>query len=614
MAFSLGVMYFYLSAELKRKILSELKDCFREWIPQHSDAIDYINHKYSFSQRPQKGVVVNSANASPIRLSNDNFQGTVYSHVMLAEVGDFPGTSIEWVKQNRRKLLNNDGVFPSHPGIYYIQTYTKESAQDFYTEEEWEQIELEQGDCRYYFFVDPLYTARREQVLQVETGNEDEGFLLNVPILVDSLDVYEDDRKMFTGERLILEANKSLEIKTDALSLPTGNIAPSITGTAQEPFEIVGGQNDLLSLTINDSALPYVVPLTPGQRSAEEVRQDLYRELRNQGLTTDDFEVNVVNGSVQIKASKSLEIEDTDAAATLGLAVGQVSPVATGGLFRSYFDDNIELELVIDGTKFTVPFYKGDQASESIKEDFLQYASGSSLAVSLEKGGDYVYHENEGRIEFLKALEVGTKIRASYKYPMPSSGPFGIEPNQSNDSAIPGAIIAFGNRIQDGDKQAIVVYEDNIETAAEYGGRWEMSLSMEVIARDAMTREQMVDGILSYFHYLRREDLTGEGIEITSISGDEAEEMYDDNDQSVYYLGTISMNMQTDWSVQVPRPLIIERVTQTSFETEAANAGLSVPDREEGDLFRVVKEDEFQLEEMRRYYFVGRSHDYDRIK
>ena len=608
-------MFFYLSAELKRKILSELKDCFKDWIPQHADAIDYINHKYSFSQRPQKGVVVNNANASPIRLSNDNFQGTVYSHAMLAEVDGFPGTSVEWVRQNRRLLLENDGVFPAHPGIYYIQTYTKETTKTFFSDDEWDDILVEQGDCQYYFFVDPLHTARREQLLEVQSKNDDDAFLMNTPILEDSLDIYEGKDHLITGERLVLTADESLSIKTEALSLPTGDIAPSITGTEQQPFNVQAGQNDLFSLTINGRALPTVISLTPGQRSAEEIRQDLYREIRNTGITSEEFEVNVVDEKVQIKTSKSLSIEDTDAADLLGLEEGQVSPVATGGLFRSYFDEDAVLEIKVDGELVEVPFYQGDQDSASIVSDIQTYTSDTSLHVTSEKHGDYVFHPSDGRVKFKKPLSIGSKITASYKYPVESSGPFGIGENQSNDDVIPGVVLAFGNRIQDGDKQAVVVYEDNIEAAREYGGRWDMSIDMEVIARDAMAREEMVDGILSYFHHVRRESLTEEGIEITSISGDEAEEFYDDNDQSVYYTGSISLSVQTDWSVQVPLPLVIRRVSQTSPETEAANAGLGISEREdENDLFRVADDQELRMENLRRYYFVGRQHDYGRIK
>jgi hypothetical protein len=55
------------------------------------------------------------------------------------------------------------------------------------------------------------------------------------------------------------------------------------------------------------------------------------------------------------------------------------------------------------------------------------------------------------------------------------------------------------------------------------------------------------------------------GIEMMSLSlGGESEESYDENGDDYFYTGSFSIQIQTDWSVQVPLGIVIQRVDPTA--------------------------------------------------
>ncbi len=81
--------------------------------------------------------------------------GTVHSYVILCKFKTAPGLSIEWVKEDSGAIQRNGGMFPSLPGIYYIEVQTDPDNPDLFI-----------------FFVDPLLDARGEavQMLDATTG------------------------------------------------------------------------------------------------------------------------------------------------------------------------------------------------------------------------------------------------------------------------------------------------------------------------------------------------------------------------------------------------------------------------------------------------------------
>jgi hypothetical protein len=156
-------VYYYLIASLKRRLIHELKDSFSRH-PLYSKITPFIQNKYAFDERPQFGIVVKGSSANKVALSGDNFLGTVESHVMLAYLGQ-PVFPLEWIREDARAIKANNDVFPTLPGIYYIEILTAPTNPQ------------EHGT----FVVDPLLTATDEDVLRFQTGIEREASLQQAP-------------------------------------------------------------------------------------------------------------------------------------------------------------------------------------------------------------------------------------------------------------------------------------------------------------------------------------------------------------------------------------------------------------------------------------------------
>ncbi len=113
-------MYFFLTSAVKNRLIGELRDYWATH-PRFQDLVDNIQGKYSFEERPSYGIIVKTGSASKIQFSADNFMGTVKSYVALAGMPGYPGTSIEWVREDSLAIQANGGSFPSAPGAYYCE-------------------------------------------------------------------------------------------------------------------------------------------------------------------------------------------------------------------------------------------------------------------------------------------------------------------------------------------------------------------------------------------------------------------------------------------------------------------------------------------------------------
>jgi len=93
-----------LSKTVKFRIIDELKASFRGH-PVFKDVEQFIQNKFAFEERPSFGIVVKNISGDLIKLSPDNFLGTIVSHVYLARVQNYEGRSIEWVREDIENIL-----------------------------------------------------------------------------------------------------------------------------------------------------------------------------------------------------------------------------------------------------------------------------------------------------------------------------------------------------------------------------------------------------------------------------------------------------------------------------------------------------------------------------
>lgn len=144
-------MFFVLGSAVKRRIMHELRDSFGQH-PIFRKIVPFIQQQYVFKERPQFGIVIKTASATPVLLSSNHFVGTVVSHAMLANVVGRPGQSIEWIREDVGAVKSNGGIFPSPPGAYFVEMLS-------------EPADTQEGRKFGSFKVDVFPTVHDERVL-----------------------------------------------------------------------------------------------------------------------------------------------------------------------------------------------------------------------------------------------------------------------------------------------------------------------------------------------------------------------------------------------------------------------------------------------------------------
>lgn len=97
-------MYQNLLYGVKRRILIEVEGAFQDH-PSFSSKVEVFN-KFPYTERLQMGVILRNSSASQIRMSADNYMADINSHVRLVKQRNFPGTSIEWAKEDEPNITN----------------------------------------------------------------------------------------------------------------------------------------------------------------------------------------------------------------------------------------------------------------------------------------------------------------------------------------------------------------------------------------------------------------------------------------------------------------------------------------------------------------------------
>jgi hypothetical protein len=197
--------------------------------------------------------------------------------------------------------------------------------------------------------------------------------------------------------------------------------------------------------------------------------------------------------------------------------------------------------------------------------------------ILLHEGINYTADPDTGVINLILPLdEPGDFLSADYHYPAPTTGPWQIEENRALTQPLPGAVLAFGRRITPGDRLAVVIGEKRGITALEYGGRWDLSLDMTVVARDVLAQREILDQSALYLWSNARPRLSTQGVEILGVSmGGETEEVYDENADDYFYNATFSLQLQVDWANWVPVDIAIRRVIPQSPDLAVQIAGLT---------------------------------------
>jgi hypothetical protein len=234
--------------------------------------------------------------------------------------------------------------------------------------------------------------------------------------------------------------------------------------------------------------------------------------------------------------------------------------------------------------------------------------------LTMVEGTNYTADPETGTITLVSPVPNGTWLSADYRYPVESSGPYLIRYNHTNVAAIPGVTLAFGRRVEAGDRLAILVSDRREPVALEYGGRWEISLDIDIMARDVHAQTEITDRTLMYLWGVAKSRLSSEGIEITNVShGGESEEQYDETGDDYFYNASLSVTVLTDWAIRVPLGATIQRALPQTLEQSQAAAGLSDEELigQEPNQMQVVQD--LNLIRVADPFFVGRNKTYEKI-
>jgi hypothetical protein len=192
------------------------------------------------------------------------------------------------------------------------------------------------------------------------------------------------------------------------------------------------------------------------------------------------------------------------------------------------------------------------------------------------EGIQYSADPATGQITLTDPPAPNTYFSIDYRYAAESRGPFLLPVNGSNNNAIPGVVLAFGRRAQENDVMSVVVGRSREACALEYGGRWEINLDMDVMTRDVLATGEVTDRTIMFLYTDLRARFAGEGIDLSQVSmGGEAEEAYDENADDYFYTASVSLTLQTEWSVHVPLNWEFNRILPNTLEEEEAISGLS---------------------------------------
>jgi hypothetical protein len=230
---------------------------------------------------------------------------------------------------------------------------------------------------------------------------------------------------------------------------------------------------------------------------------------------------------------------------------------------------------VLDEQPAKLSAFQYQVAQEQFYEGSLR-VYGMPGNVVFTSGRDYTADPATGIITLTCPLPPSDFLSVDYRYAGESVGPFPVPQDGSNNTAIPGVVLAFGRRAEDGDIMLVVVGDVREASAREYGGRWEMSFDIDVMARDTAAQQEITDRTLMFFYAIARNRLSEEGIEITQVSmGGEAEEVYDETGDDYYFTASISLTVLTDWCLHVPLDRAFTRVLPVNLASQSAMTGLT---------------------------------------
>lgn len=178
-----------------------------------------------------------------------------------------------------------------------------------------------------------------------------------------------------------------------------------------------------------------------------------------------------------------------------------------------------------------------------------------------KKDIDYTINYETGEILFTNSIVDYAPIVVDYQLCSKQEGPFVAEYYGVNNVAIPGVVLAFGDRLKIGDEQVVVVEKESTTTSKVFGGRWLLDVDIIGIAQDSDQQERMIDYVVTSLWAEYQDALANEGISIRDFSlPGESEDLEVEIPEEYNYTGSISFSVEVDWEIHVPMIAVLRRV------------------------------------------------------
>lgn len=254
---------------------------------------------------------------------------------------------------------------------------------------------------------------------------------------------------------------------------------------------------------------------------------------------------------------------------------------------------------------------EGQLQNPPVKGTLRLYENGH---YELTEGREYTVDYATGAVNFILSFAPGSRVTANYRFAVPSMGPFNFAWNTADMATLPGVVLAFGSRACEGDKIAVVITGDRVATARAYGGKWEVSFEIDVMAQDPHQMEQMADLFLMYWWADKKPILENEGIETVDINmGGESEEPMDETGDIYMYTASMSLQLRADWELHLPIPFTISGAFTTLPGSGYGTTGTLGPIPEPTDQMPLGGQ-ATSLIYATLPIFAGRNNNFERIK
>jgi hypothetical protein len=173
--------------------------------------------------------------------------------------------------------------------------------------------------------------------------------------------------------------------------------------------------------------------------------------------------------------------------------------------------------------------------------------------VKLAEEMHYTVDIQSGWVTFSAPVGKEATVEAHYRYAGISVGPVTIRPLSSNNTLIPGVVLAFGEHFLRGDKSVVVVTKSREFAAEIYGGWWNINYGIDVVAQDPIESAKIGDYVLNMLWTVVRDKLAGEAIMISAVNhGGESEGLESETAQVFNHTNSISVGVSVEWEHQVP--------------------------------------------------------------